>query len=154
LPERLFYHIVAAGDALCVERDRLVGSCGSNITGTDKAIKGRQSGGAFDKRRNWDPAVSFCGHKHRSRRRDHHRGTTMRAQRSWKPVGPFKHDAEIERLHLELAAFNKRIDELEKLHPESSTIEALKASALVLSRKIDELRCSGATDDLTGLLAK
>jgi uncharacterized protein YydD (DUF2326 family) len=78
----------------------------------------------------------------------------MRARRSWKPVGPFKHDAEIERLHLELASFNKRIDELEKRHPESSTIEALKASAFVLSRQIDELSCSSATDDLTGLLAK
>jgi hypothetical protein len=78
----------------------------------------------------------------------------MRARRSWEPVGPFKHDAEIERLHLELAAFNKRIDELEKRHPESSTIEALKAGALVLSRQIDELSCSSATDDLTGLLAK
>ena len=75
----------------------------------------------------------------------------MRAQRVWKP---FKHDAEIERLHLELASFNNRIVELEKLHPESSKIEALKASALVLSRQIDELRCSCATDDLTGLLAK
>jgi hypothetical protein len=78
----------------------------------------------------------------------------MRAQRSWKPVGPLKHDAEIERLHLELASFNQRIDELEKRHPESSTIEALKASAFVLSRQIDELSCSSATDDLTGLLAK
>jgi uncharacterized protein YydD (DUF2326 family) len=60
----------------------------------------------------------------------------------------------MERLRLELASFNKRIDELEKRHPESSKIEALKVSALVLSRQIDELRCSGATDDLTGLLAK
>jgi hypothetical protein len=78
----------------------------------------------------------------------------MRARRSWKPVGQSKHDAEMERLRLELASFNKRIDELEKRHPESSKIEALKVSALVLSRQIDELRCSGATDDLTGLLAK
>jgi uncharacterized protein YydD (DUF2326 family) len=75
----------------------------------------------------------------------------MRAQRVWKPV---QHDAEVERLHLELASFNDRIVELEKLHPENSKIEALKASALLLSRQIDELRCSSATDDLTGLLAK
>jgi uncharacterized protein YydD (DUF2326 family) len=73
----------------------------------------------------------------------------MRALRVWKPV---KHDEEIERLHLELASFNNQIIELEKLHPESSKIEALKASALVLSRQIDELRYSN--DDLTGLLAK
>jgi hypothetical protein len=74
----------------------------------------------------------------------------MRAQRVWKPV---KQDAEIERFHLELVSFNNRIVELEKLHPESSKIEALKA-ALVISRQIDELCCSSATDDLTGLLAK
>ena len=73
----------------------------------------------------------------------------MRAQRNWEP---FKHDVEIERLHLELASFNNRIVELEKLHPDSSKIEALKASAVLLSREIDELRCS--IDDLTGLLAK
>ena len=78
----------------------------------------------------------------------------MRARRSWKPVEQFKPDAEIERLRLELASFNKRIDELEKRHPEGSTIEALKISALILSRQIDELRCTGATGDLTGLLAK
>ena len=73
----------------------------------------------------------------------------MRAFRVWKPV---KHDAESERLHLELASFNNRIIELEKLHPESLKIEALKANALELSRQIDELRCSNY--DLTGLLAK
>jgi hypothetical protein len=73
----------------------------------------------------------------------------MRAQRSWKPV---KNDGEIERLRVELASFNIRIIELEKLQPDNSKIEALKASAVVLSRQIDELRCS--TDDLGGLLAK
>jgi hypothetical protein len=76
----------------------------------------------------------------------------MPAQRSWKPIGSSKHDGEIEHLLLELASFNKRIIELERLHPEGWKIEALKASAVVLSRQIDELRCSG--DDLTGLLAK
>ena len=73
----------------------------------------------------------------------------MRAFKVWKPV---KHNTEIERLHLDLASFNNRIIELEKLHPESLKIEALKANALELSRQIDELRCSN--DDLTGLLAK
>jgi len=76
-------------------------------------------------------------------------GTTMRARREWKP---FTDSAEIERLHLELASFNNRIVELEKLHPEGAKIEALKVSALLLSRVIDELRCS--SDDLTSLLAK
>jgi len=78
----------------------------------------------------------------------------MRAQRVWKPVGVDKRNAEIERLQLELASFNKRIEELEKLHPQSSTIETLKANALVLSRQIDEVRSSKATEELTGLLSK
>jgi uncharacterized protein YydD (DUF2326 family) len=77
----------------------------------------------------------------------------MRAQRVWKPAGPVKNNAEIERLRLELAAFNERIEELEKQHSEASTIEALKVSALALARQIDELRCSSA-NDLTDLLAK
>jgi uncharacterized protein YydD (DUF2326 family) len=77
----------------------------------------------------------------------------MRGQRVWKPVQPVKKSAEIERLRLELAALNRRIEELEKRHPEASKIEALRASALVLARQIDEIRYSSA-DDLTDLLAK
>jgi hypothetical protein len=80
------------------------------------------------------------------------RGRIMRAQRGWEPIGANKHDARIEQLYLQLASFNKRIEELEKLHPETLKIEALKVSALVVARQIDELRC--ATDDLTGLLAR
>ena len=38
----------------------------------------------------------------------------MGAQRVWKPDGPVGTNAEIERLRLELAAFNERIQELEK----------------------------------------
>jgi uncharacterized protein YydD (DUF2326 family) len=77
----------------------------------------------------------------------------MAAQRVWKTVGPVTSNAEIEHLRLELASFNERIEELEKQHPDASKIEALKASALVLARQIDEIRCSSA-NDLTGLLAK
>jgi uncharacterized protein YydD (DUF2326 family) len=77
----------------------------------------------------------------------------MQAQRVWKPVRPVKKNAEIDRLRLELAALNERIEELEKQHPEASKIEALRASALVLARQIDEIRCSSA-NDLTDLLAK
>jgi hypothetical protein len=54
---------------------------------------------------------------------------------------------------MELAALNARIEELEKQHPEASKIEALRVSALVLARQIDEIRCSSA-NDLTDLLAK
>ena len=77
----------------------------------------------------------------------------MPAQRVWTTVGPVKSNAEIERLRLELASFNERIEELERQHPDASKIEALKTSALVLARQIDEIRCSSA-NDLTDLLAK
>jgi uncharacterized protein YydD (DUF2326 family) len=77
----------------------------------------------------------------------------MPAQRVFKPVEPVNSNAEIERLSLQLASFNDRIEELEKQHPDASKIEALKASALVLARQIDEIRCSSA-NDLTDLLAK
>jgi hypothetical protein len=77
----------------------------------------------------------------------------MRAQRVWKPVRPVSKNAEIERFYLELAALNERIQELENQRPEASKIEALRASALVLARQIDEIRCS-STNDLTDLLAK
>ena len=77
----------------------------------------------------------------------------MRAQRVWKPGGPVEKNAEIERLYLELASFNQRIQELEKQHPEATKIEALRASALALARQIDEICCSSASD-LTDLLAK
>jgi uncharacterized protein YydD (DUF2326 family) len=77
----------------------------------------------------------------------------MPAQRVWKTAGPVKSDVEIEHLRLELASFNERIEELERQHPDASKIEALKTSALVLARQIDEIRCSSA-NDLTHLLAK
>jgi hypothetical protein len=81
------------------------------------------------------------------------RGRIMRAQRVWKPVGPVNNNAEIEPLRLELAAFNERIEELEKQHPEASRIEVLRAGALMPARQIDEPSCSSA-NDLTDLLAK
>jgi hypothetical protein len=77
----------------------------------------------------------------------------MAAQRDWKTVGPVKSNAEIEHLRRELASFNESIEELEKKHPDAPKIEALRASALVLARQIDEIRCS-SDNDLTGLLAQ
>ena len=77
----------------------------------------------------------------------------MSVQRVWKSVGSVNSNAEIERLRLELASFNKQIEQLEKQHPDAQKIEALRVSALVLARQIDELRCSNA-NDLTDLLAK
>jgi hypothetical protein len=66
----------------------------------------------------------------------------MRAQRVWKPVGADPHHAEIAQLHRELATFNNRIASLEKMHAQSMTIETLKAGAILLAQKIDEVRCS------------
>lgn len=77
----------------------------------------------------------------------------MPEKRVWKPLGSVKNTAEIERLRMELASFNERIQELEKHNPEASKIEALRVSAVVLARRIDEIRCSSA-NDLTDLLAK
>jgi uncharacterized protein YydD (DUF2326 family) len=77
----------------------------------------------------------------------------MRAYRVWNPLGSVKNNTEIQCLSLELATLNKRIEEIERQHPEAVKIEALKASALVLARRIDEIRCSTA-NDLTDLLAK
>jgi hypothetical protein len=77
----------------------------------------------------------------------------MRANRLSAAVLSTKAAAEIDRLRQELAACNERITELERQHPEASKLEALRASAFLLARQIDELRCSGSTD-LTELLAK
>ena len=56
----------------------------------------------------------------------------MSAQRVWKPVGSVNSNADIERLRLELASFNKQIEQLEKQHPDAQKIEALRVSALAL----------------------
>jgi hypothetical protein len=77
----------------------------------------------------------------------------MPAQRVWKPIRSVSNIGEIERLRIELASLNERIQELEKQNPEASKIEALRVSAVVLARQIDEIRCSSA-NDLTDLLAK
>jgi uncharacterized protein YydD (DUF2326 family) len=77
----------------------------------------------------------------------------MPAQRVWKTVGPVERNKEMEGLRLELASFNERISELERQHPDASKIEALKTSALVLARQIDEIR-GPSTNELAHLLAK
>jgi hypothetical protein len=77
----------------------------------------------------------------------------MQAQPVWNQ-SEADHRAEIERLCFRLAAVNERIAELDRIHPESETLESLKASALSLTRQIDEIRCSIAEEQLTGLLAR
>jgi hypothetical protein len=97
--------------------------------------------------------ASIYRHESGSRRRDNSGGSFMRAQRVCKPVGPVRKNAEIDRLYLELASFNERIQELEKQNPEASKIEALRVSALALARQIDEI-CWSSANDLTDLLSK
>ena len=77
----------------------------------------------------------------------------MLAQPVWKNFEA-DHRAEIEQLHFRLAAVNDRIAELDELHPENETLASLKVSALSLTRQIDEIRCSIADQQLTGLLAR
>jgi hypothetical protein len=77
----------------------------------------------------------------------------MRAQRISRDVEADQH-GEIERLYLRLAVVNAGIAELEQMHPQSEGLEGLKASALSLTRQIDEARCSIADEQLTGLLAR
>ena len=77
----------------------------------------------------------------------------MRAQRICEGVEA-GHHAEIERLYLRLAVVNAGIAELENIQPQSEDLESLKASALSLTRQIDEARCSIADEQLTGLLAR
>jgi uncharacterized protein YydD (DUF2326 family) len=78
----------------------------------------------------------------------------MGAQRAWRSTGTEPYREEILRLQFELAAFNKRIVELEKSDHESPMIDTLKATAVILSRQIDEVRCLVATERLADLLAK
>ena len=77
----------------------------------------------------------------------------MRVQPVWKD-SEADHRADIERLLFRLAAVNAGIAELDKLNSESEALEGLKASALCLTRQIDEIRCSIVDEQLTGLLAR
>ena len=74
----------------------------------------------------------------------------MRAQRIWKMNGV----AHIGQLQSRLDDLNKRLSQLEAEHPENAKIEALRSSALSLSRDIDDIRCAAATAKLSELLRK
>ncbi|MDE2244294.1 MAG: hypothetical protein KGK01_18260, partial [Bradyrhizobium sp.] len=69
-------------------------------------------------------------------------GKPMRTQRVRKTIQPetYRDSEELHRLHAELAVFNKQIAELEDAHPEKQKIEMLKAGAILLARRIDEVR--------------
>ncbi|WP_245453949.1 hypothetical protein [Bradyrhizobium sp. AC87j1] len=97
-----------------------------------------------------DKTNSHSGHEPLSQGRETSRGTTMRAQRVWKVNG----DASIGQLQSRLDDLNKRLGQLENQRPESWKLEELRASALSLSREIDDIRCAEATAALSELLRK
>jgi hypothetical protein len=64
--------------------------------------------------------------------------------------------AEIKQLHLQLADFNARIADLEKVERESSGphVQQLKDGAIMLAQQIDEICCWLAEERLANLLAR
>ncbi len=75
--------------------------------------------------------------------------------RGWNKVGRDPH-AEIQQLHLQLADFNSRIADLEKVEREGSEphVQRLKAGAIMLAQQIDTICCSLAEERLANLLAR
>ena len=64
----------------------------------------------------------------------------MRAQRTWKVVGAKHRHPGIEQLQLDLAAFNRCIEVLEKADANPQDIQVLTVHALTLAERIDEAR--------------
>jgi transcriptional regulator with XRE-family HTH domain len=75
----------------------------------------------------------------------------MGAQRVWRVAGT-DYQSQIDQLLVKLGVLNRRIEALEQGNSASSTVENLKASALIFSRELDEVRCSIATEPLAALL--
>ena len=74
----------------------------------------------------------------------------MRAQRVWS----VNRTANLGRLQSQLDDLNERLNQLESEHPERWKIDALKSSALTISKEIDDIRCAEATDALSELLRR
>lgn len=66
----------------------------------------------------------------------------MRARRTWKVLGAKHRRSGIEQLELDLAAFNRCIEVLEKADANPQDVEVLTAHALTLAERIDEVRWS------------
>ena len=78
----------------------------------------------------------------------------MRAQRTWKVVGAKHHHSSIEQLQLDLAAFNRCIEALEKADANPQDIEVLAVHALTLGERIDETRWLNPAKALGWLLER
>jgi hypothetical protein len=78
----------------------------------------------------------------------------MRAQRTWKVAGAEDHHASIDQLQLDLAAFSRCIEVLEKADANPRDIELLTAHTLTLAERIDEVRWSKPAEALGWLFEK
>ncbi|WP_409190388.1 hypothetical protein [Bradyrhizobium sp. RDM4] len=85
--------------------------------------------------------------------RDRVWGEKVRAHRTWKVLGA-KHHHSTEQLELELAAFSRCIDVLEKAEVNPLDIEVLTAHTLALAEQIDEARWSNPAKALAWLLER
>jgi hypothetical protein len=74
----------------------------------------------------------------------------MRAQRMWR----VNETESAGQLQSKLDGLNKRISQLERQHPSNWTVDALKSSALTISREIDDMRCAEAMTSLRELLRR
>ncbi|WP_027527258.1 hypothetical protein [Bradyrhizobium sp. Ec3.3] len=79
----------------------------------------------------------------------------MRAQRrTWKVMGVKRRESNIEQLQLDLAAFNRCIEVLEKADANPHDVEVLTSHALTIAEQIDEVRWSNPAQALGWLFEK
>ncbi|MGV7217933.1 hypothetical protein [Bradyrhizobium sp. UFLA05-112] len=79
----------------------------------------------------------------------------MRARRrAWKLLGANRHEPNVEQLQLDLAAFNRCVEALEKAGANPHDIEVLTTHALKLAEQIDEMRWSNPAEALGWLFEK
>jgi hypothetical protein len=78
----------------------------------------------------------------------------MRARRTWKVVGAGHNHSSIEQLQLDLAAFNRCIEVLEKADADPHDVGVLSAHALTLAERIDEVRWLNPAEALGWLFEK
>ena len=81
-------------------------------------------------------------------------GKKMRAQRTWGVVRIEDNHSSLDQLQLDLAAFNRCIEELKKANANPHDVELLVAHALTLAERIDEERWSNPRAALDWLFGK
>ena len=74
----------------------------------------------------------------------------MRARRVWQVAGA-DYQSQIDKLHSKLADFNRRIEELEKVHPAGSLIESLnRTSFFQIDKAMSSLLFVASAGGFTG----